>query len=79
MVKALEIKSVSKVYQMRKNTFKVVNNLTFDLNKGVVMGFLGPNGAGKTTTMKMILGLDIPIKGTISVFNNPAGTTKAAK
>lgn len=79
MAKALEIKTVSKIYETRKNTVRAVNNLSFNLSEGTVMGFLGPNGAGKTTTMKMILGLDTPTKGTISVFGHSAGTTKAAK
>lgn len=79
MINALELKSVSKIYETRKNTVKAVDNLSFDLSKGAVMGFLGPNGAGKTTTMKMILGLDTPTKGTISVFGHSAGTIKAAK
>lgn len=79
MVKALGLRTVSKIYETRKNTVKAVDNVTFDLTEGAVMGFLGPNGAGKTTTMKMILGLDSPTKGSISVFNYVAGTTSAAK
>ena len=34
--------------------FKAVDDITFNLNRGEVLGFLGPNGAGKTTTMIMI-------------------------
>src|SRR5882672_6900393 len=44
-----------------------VNNLSFDVVPGKVTGFLGPNGAGKTTTMRLILGLDYPDAGTVSV------------
>jgi ABC-2 type transport system ATP-binding protein len=44
-----------------------VDNLTFDIPPGVVTGFLGPNGAGKSTTMRMILGLDAPTSGTVTV------------
>jgi ABC-2 type transport system ATP-binding protein len=44
-----------------------VNDLTFSITPGIVTGFLGPNGAGKTTTMRMILGLDAPSAGTVTV------------
>ena len=44
-----------------------VNNLTFAVRPGIVTGFLGPNGAGKSTTMRMILGLDLPTSGTVTV------------
>lgn len=44
-----------------------VDDLTFDVLPGRVTGFLGPNGAGKSTTMRMILGLDAPTAGTVSV------------
>ncbi|MGC4946609.1 ABC transporter ATP-binding protein [Streptomyces sp. DT224] len=48
-----------------------VDNLTFRLREGVVTGFLGPNGAGKTTTMRLILGLDSPTSGTVTVGGVP--------
>lgn len=44
-----------------------VDDLSFIVRPGLVTGFLGPNGAGKSTTMRMILGLDAPTKGTITV------------
>jgi ABC-2 type transport system ATP-binding protein len=44
-----------------------VDDLSFDVRPGMVTGFLGPNGAGKTTTMKMILGLDHPNGGEVTV------------
>ncbi len=40
-----------------------VNDLSFQVQPGVVTGFLGPNGSGKSTTMRMILGLDSPDRG----------------
>jgi len=42
-----------------------VNNISFSLEKGEIVGFLGPNGAGKSTTMKMITGYLLPDAGTI--------------
>ncbi|MFD9864053.1 ABC transporter ATP-binding protein [Streptomyces alboflavus] len=44
-----------------------VDRLTFTVRPGLVTGFLGPNGAGKSTTMRMILGLDAPSAGTVTV------------
>lgn len=44
-----------------------VDDLTFEITPGIVTGFLGPNGAGKTTTMRLILGLDEPTAGRITV------------
>ncbi|MEV6525081.1 ATP-binding cassette domain-containing protein [Longispora sp. NPDC051575] len=44
-----------------------VDNLSFTVRPGVVTGFLGPNGAGKSTTMRMVLGLDRPTGGTVTV------------
>lgn len=49
----LECKNLTKSYQEKC----VVNNLSFNVNRGEVFAFLGSNGAGKTTTIKMILGL----------------------
>ena len=44
-----------------------VDDLTFDVEPGRVTGFLGPNGSGKSTTMAMIMGLDHPSAGTITI------------
>src|SRR3954469_7564071 len=44
-----------------------VNNLSFSVAAGQVTGFLGPNGAGKSTTMRMILGLDNPTGGQVTI------------
>ncbi|MFK0246898.1 ABC transporter ATP-binding protein [Amycolatopsis azurea] len=48
-------------------TTTAVRSLSFDIKPGVVTGFLGPNGAGKSTTMRMILGLDAPSGGSVTV------------
>ncbi|WP_366180452.1 ABC transporter ATP-binding protein [Actinomyces timonensis] len=44
-----------------------VDNISFTVEPGTVTGFLGPNGAGKSTTMRMIVGLDKPTSGTVTV------------
>jgi ABC-2 type transport system ATP-binding protein len=48
-----------------------VNDLSFTVPPGQVTGFLGPNGAGKSTTMRLILGLDAPDSGSVTVGGRP--------
>jgi ABC-2 type transport system ATP-binding protein len=48
-----------------------VDQLSFSVKPGQVTGFLGPNGAGKSTTMRMILGLDAPTSGSVTVNGKP--------
>lgn len=48
-----------------------VNDISFTVQPGKVTGFLGPNGAGKSTTMRMIMGLDRPTAGTVTVNGRP--------
>jgi ABC-2 type transport system ATP-binding protein len=48
-----------------------VHDLTFCVRPGIVTGFLGPNGAGKSTTMRLILGLDAPTSGSVTVDGLP--------
>jgi len=49
---SIEVKNLLKIYGEQK----AVNNISFKVNKGEIVGFLGPNGAGKSTTMKIITG-----------------------
>ncbi len=50
---------------------KAVDGVSFEVMPGRVTGFLGPNGAGKSTTMRMIVGLDRPTAGTVTVNGMP--------
>lgn len=50
--------------------FTAVDNISFNVAQGEVLGFLGPNGAGKTTTMRMITGFLAPTEGAIKVVGN---------
>jgi ABC-2 type transport system ATP-binding protein len=59
----IEVKDVTKRY----GDTVAVDHLSFTVQPGIVTGFLGPNGAGKTTTMRMILGLDAPTSGAVTV------------
>ncbi len=47
--------------------FKSVDNLTFNVKKGEILGFVGPNGAGKTTVIKMLTGILRPVEGSITI------------
>src|SRR6185369_7931091 len=49
-------------------TVVAVNNISFSIEPGEMVGFLGPNGAGKTTTLKMLSGLLFPDSGRASVL-----------
>jgi len=59
----IEVRGLNKRY----GDVVAVDDLTFDVQPGLVTGFLGPNGAGKSTTMRMVLGLDRPTTGTALV------------
>jgi ABC-2 type transport system ATP-binding protein len=59
----IDVRGVTKRYGEKL----AVDDLTFSVAPGVVTGFLGPNGAGKSTTMRLILGLDAPTSGTVTV------------
>ena len=59
----IEARAVSKRYGDKT----AVDDLTFTVRPGVVTGFLGPNGAGKSTTIRMIMGLDAPTSGSVTV------------
>src|SRR5450755_3053542 len=50
-----------------------VDHLSFSVEPGKITGFLGPNGAGKTTTMRLILGLDRPSAGVVTINGKPFG------
>jgi ABC-2 type transport system ATP-binding protein len=59
----IEAEGLTKHY----GTKVAVDELSFSVRPGVVTGFLGPNGSGKSTTMRMIVGLDEPTRGRVSV------------
>lgn len=73
----IEVKDLCKDY----GHLRAIENVTFSIKKGDVVGFLGPNGAGKSTTMKIITGFMAPSSGTASVagfdvFENPIEVKK---
>lgn len=64
-----EVRHLSKHY----GTHAAVDNLTFTIPQGHVVGLIGPNGAGKTTAMKMLLGLVRPTSGEITLLDRTVG------
>jgi ABC-2 type transport system ATP-binding protein len=62
---SLVVSNIQKQYDGQK----AVDNISFELHPGEIVGFLGPNGAGKSTTLKMIAGVLMPDAGKITINN----------
>lgn len=60
----LEVKNLTKKF----GSFTAVDNISFSIKEGEIVGFLGPNGAGKTTTIQMLLGITSSTKGEVFYF-----------
>lgn len=63
MRRVIEARGLTKDYGDKR----AVDDLTFTVHPGIVTGFLGPNGSGKSTTMRLVLGLDSPTAGDVTV------------
>ena len=63
MTSLIKINNISKTF----GSFLAVDNLSFSIRKGEILGFLGPNGAGKTTTMRILTGFLAPTRGTVEI------------
>ena len=59
----IEVENLSKSY----SGFRAVQDISFHVNRGEIVGFLGPNGAGKSTTMKVLAGYLPPTDGKIRI------------
>ncbi|MCD8404372.1 gliding motility-associated ABC transporter ATP-binding subunit GldA [Tenacibaculum dicentrarchi] len=74
---SIQLTEISKFYGSQK----AVNSISFDAQKGEIVGFLGPNGAGKSTSMKILTGFILPSEGSvfvsgIDVLKNPIEAQK---
>jgi ABC-2 type transport system ATP-binding protein len=67
MSETIEARALTKRYGNKL----AVDDLTFTVQPGRVTGFLGPNGAGKSTTMRLVLGLDAPTGGGVTISGRP--------
>ena len=65
---AVLVKSVEKKYGRRDGVTTVLDGISLKVKKGEFVGLIGPNGCGKTTLLKLILGVENPNKGTVSVL-----------
>lgn len=70
----LSVQGLTKKY----GAFKALENVSFSLPKGRIVGLLGPNGSGKTTLLKLCAGLLTPNAGTISICGYPVGPESKA-
>lgn len=70
----IEISGLTKKF----GSFTAVDDLSFSVKQGEVLGFLGPNGAGKSTTMKMITGFLLPSGGKVSVYGQDMSSNPMA-
>lgn len=65
---SIEVRNLTKVYKLKKKQTKTaVDNISFTIPDGEIIGFIGSNGAGKSTTIKMLTGILIPDSGTVSI------------
>lgn len=60
--------SIKSLFNRKYYNVKAVDDVSFEINEGELVGFIGPNGAGKTTTLKTLSGLLYPTKGEVSVL-----------
>lgn len=63
------IGSLKSFFSRKYSSVKAVNNISFSITEGELVGFIGPNGAGKTTTLKCLSGLLYPTNGSVSVLD----------
>lgn len=64
----LKVKNLTKKFDSPDGSFTAVDNVSFEISDGEILGLLGPNGAGKTTTIQMLLGVMTSSSGTIQYF-----------
>lgn len=80
----LEVRNLTKTFTSgwwpvkAPSIYTAVNNISFTMRKGEILGFLGPNGAGKTTTIQMMLGTLTPSSGSISFFGQDFAQHRAS-
>lgn len=72
---SITVRNLTKIY----GTKPAVNNISFAVRPGEVVGFLGPNGAGKSTTMKIMTGYLPPTEGSVTVCDQEVATQRSVR
>jgi ABC-2 type transport system ATP-binding protein len=75
---ALTVDGLSKRFGSGEDTVLAVDDVSFTVERGSVVGLLGPNGAGKTTLIKSILGIVVPDSGSVEIFGTSVGDGRRA-
>lgn len=78
---AISVENLIKIYKVGfwAKKVKVLDGVTFNVEKGSTFGLLGPNGAGKTTTLKVLVGLTTPTKGKVQILGKSPKDIKSHK
>ena len=67
---SIQISNLTKIFNARsKKGITALNDVSFNIDEGIIFGLLGPNGAGKTTLIKILLGIVLPTKGTAKILD----------
>lgn len=73
-VSAIQVENLTKVYDGPEGELRAVDDVSFAIERGRVVGILGPNGAGKTTLIKSMLGLVVPTEGGVKIAGTDVHT-----
>src|SRR3989344_8876541 len=70
--------SIKSLFSRKYETKKAIDDISFEIKEGELVGFIGPNGAGKTTTLKVLSGLLYPTSGEVTALGYTPWDRKAA-
>ncbi len=76
-IPAISVTNLTKTFNNGRRTFTALQEISFDLNQGEILGLLGPNGAGKTTTIQLLLSTLTPTSGAIQFFGKNFFTNRS--
>jgi len=78
---AVRIKNLTKIYRGtgKRGGIKALDNVSFDVPKGIIFSLLGPNGAGKTTLIKALLGIVHPTAGELEILGEKLGNIEVKR
>jgi len=71
-MKSIEVTNLTKIFKtkaLNKNGITALDNVSLNVEKGIIFSLLGPNGAGKTTLIKILLGIVFPTSGSAKILD----------